>query len=145
MSRKCKAYSEFSRDNVQHQNPLSKEAFAAGGDAAMSYSPGDEEEDAPLIPIPTHIVHSRLEAICLPCAGKLNVSAYTLETPDEKVPCCECGINTIWRRSAGDRAIKYPVYITDNHGSYWSKTCPQCGQDTMEVIRPGKVQCGRCG
>lgn len=35
--------------------------------------------------------------------------------------------------------------ITDGHGNWWSKACPECKQDTMQVIRPGKVQCSECG
>lgn len=31
--------------------------------------------------------------------------------------------------------------IGDGFGNVWSKTCPECGQDTLEVVRPGKVQC----
>ena len=34
--------------------------------------------------------------------------------------------------------------ITDDYQT-WSKTCPMCGQDTMQVVRPGKVQCSNCG
>ena len=35
--------------------------------------------------------------------------------------------------------------ITDGHGGRWSRTCPECGRDTMHIVRPGKVQCGECG
>jgi hypothetical protein len=35
--------------------------------------------------------------------------------------------------------------IEDGFGSGWSKRCPECGELSMEVVRPGKVQCGRCG
>jgi len=34
--------------------------------------------------------------------------------------------------------------ITDDYQT-WSKTCPMCDQDTMQVVRPGKVQCSNCG
>jgi len=34
--------------------------------------------------------------------------------------------------------------ITDGHGSTWSIVCPDCGERSMEVVRPGKVQCGEC-
>jgi hypothetical protein len=36
-------------------------------------------------------------------------------------------------------------HIEDGYGNAWSKTCPKCKQDTMQIIRPGKVQCGECG
>lgn len=35
--------------------------------------------------------------------------------------------------------------ISDGFGSTWSKTCAMCGKKTMEIVRPGKVQCGECG
>jgi hypothetical protein len=90
MSRKCKAYSEFSRDNPQHQNPLSKEAFAAGWEAAKD--------------------------------------AYTKDHNNQEQ----------------ESEVKF-IGITDGFGSYWSKTCPQCGKDSMEVVRPGSCQCKECG
>ncbi len=34
--------------------------------------------------------------------------------------------------------------ITDDAGNTWLKTCPNCGNDTMHVVRPGKVQCSNC-
>jgi len=30
-------------------------------------------------------------------------------------------------------------YVTDTFGSYWAKCDPECD---LEVVRPGKVQCG---
>ena len=35
--------------------------------------------------------------------------------------------------------------ISDGFGSEWSITCPMCKQDTMHIVRPGKVQCRNCG
>ncbi len=35
--------------------------------------------------------------------------------------------------------------ITDGFGSVWSITCAQCHKPTMQVVRPGKAQCGSCG
>lgn len=35
--------------------------------------------------------------------------------------------------------------IEDGHGSTWSAWCPECGRRTMHVVRPGKVQCSKCG
>jgi len=34
--------------------------------------------------------------------------------------------------------------IEDGFGSVWSATCPNCGGKTMQVVRPGKVQCSQC-
>lgn len=34
--------------------------------------------------------------------------------------------------------------IEDGFGSEWSAWCPKCGEKSMEVVRPGKVQCGNC-
>ena len=35
--------------------------------------------------------------------------------------------------------------ISDSFGSTWSAYCPECGKKTMQVVRPGKVQCANCG
>lgn len=35
--------------------------------------------------------------------------------------------------------------IEDGHGSAWSARCSDCGDLSMEVVRPGKVQCNNCG
>ena len=41
--------------------------------------------------------------------------------------------------------LKEATTISDGFGSTWSKTCPMCGKETMEIVRPGKVQCANCG
>ncbi len=35
--------------------------------------------------------------------------------------------------------------IEDGFGSSWSAYCAMCGKKTMQVVRPGKVQCADCG
>ena len=35
--------------------------------------------------------------------------------------------------------------IEDGFGNAWSAYCPDCGQKTVSVVRPGKVQCSNCG
>jgi hypothetical protein len=35
--------------------------------------------------------------------------------------------------------------IEDGFGNAWSKRCPECGRNSMQVVRPGKAQCGYCG
>ena len=35
--------------------------------------------------------------------------------------------------------------LEDGFGGYWSKWCGVCNQPTIEIVRPGKVQCGNCG
>jgi hypothetical protein len=36
-------------------------------------------------------------------------------------------------------------WITDGFGNYCDAICDQCGQSTMQVLRPGKFQCSECG
>ncbi len=31
--------------------------------------------------------------------------------------------------------------ITDGFGNYWDSICPRCGEDSITIVRPGKVQC----
>lgn len=38
-----------------------------------------------------------------------------------------------------------PETISDDLGNTWSVVCPDCGKPTMQVVRPGKVQCTNCG
>jgi len=35
--------------------------------------------------------------------------------------------------------------IEDGFGSEWSAWCPMCKKKTMEIVRPGMVQCSECG
>ena len=44
-----------------------------------------------------------------------------------------------------DGSLKEAATISDGFGATWSKKCPMCGKDTMEIVRPGWVQCGNCG
>jgi hypothetical protein len=34
--------------------------------------------------------------------------------------------------------------IEDGFGSVWPSKCEACGYKTMQVVRPGKCQCGLC-
>lgn len=45
----------------------------------------------------------------------------------------------------GCKEPKDESVIEDGFGSSWSAWCPECGKKTMSVVRPGKVQCSRCG
>jgi len=35
--------------------------------------------------------------------------------------------------------------IDDGFGSVWSAWCPECGEKSMSVVRPGEAQCANCG
>ena len=43
------------------------------------------------------------------------------------------------------KKINKPDIIEDGFGSAWSIKCPECGRKSMQVVRPGKVQCKHCG
>jgi hypothetical protein len=45
----------------------------------------------------------------------------------------------------GKEDLRASEIIEDGFGSAWSKRCPTCGENTMQVVRPGKVQCSNCG
>ena len=36
-------------------------------------------------------------------------------------------------------------FISDGFDSVWSIWCPMCYNKSMQVVRPGKVQCEECG
>ncbi len=35
--------------------------------------------------------------------------------------------------------------IEDGFGGSWSAICAECEQRSMQIVRPGKVQCASCG
>lgn len=35
--------------------------------------------------------------------------------------------------------------VSDGFGNTWSAFCPTCKNKTMQIVRPGKVQCSMCG
>ncbi len=41
--------------------------------------------------------------------------------------------------------VDTPATIEDGFGSRWSAWCAMCGRKSMQVVRPGKVQCEFCG
>jgi len=49
-----------------------------------------------------------------------------------------------WAKAHGILAMSTET-IKDGFGSEWNITCPMCGRDSMQIVRPGKVQCGHCG
>jgi len=50
-----------------------------------------------------------------------------------------------WTKKAYEFLLRKEETISDGFGSTWLKRCPECGKDSMVVIRPGKVQCNNCG
>lgn len=59
-------------------------------------------------------------------------------------PCLACEIDRLKSQLAAMKALD-PDTISDGFGLTCSVVCPQCGKRTMEVVRPGKVQCSNCG
>lgn len=45
--------------------------------------------------------------------------------------------------------IQYPGprinSIYNDHGNEWDAFCAECGERTMQIMRPGKAQCSNCG
>jgi len=39
-------------------------------------------------------------------------------------------------------AVRADPIIEDGHGSAWSQRCPVCHELSMQIMRPGSVQCG---
>lgn len=98
--------------------------------------------------------------------GYLPITRYWLQSPEEAADVADvtAELTAAWElglfRSLGgpsgawyrpmvqtperDRLASEDGMITDGYGSYWSVTCSECGEDAMEVVRPGKVQCGEC-
>ena len=47
-------------------------------------------------------------------------------------------------RNHFDTAVDNINYIEDGFGSRWPRKCPNCQENCMTVVRPGKVQCFNC-
>lgn len=62
----------------------------------------------------------------------------SLDTPNFKVTIKPVLRQTDVSHSSGDT-------IEDGFGGFWSKRCPMCSRNGMQVMRPGKVQCRYCG
>jgi hypothetical protein len=75
---------------------------------------------------------------CFPCFACAFVDA-----PTNAEPCRSCDHNA----SAVPEVVTFCATetIDDGFGGVWSKTCPECGRKSMQVVRPGKVQCAYCG
>ena len=55
------------------------------------------------------------------------------------------GLAACLRKAADAVDVVTADTISDDCGSTWSATCPECGRKSMQVVRPGKVQCAYCG
>jgi hypothetical protein len=75
--------------------------------------------------------------MCVDCGGNGGDS-------DQKCPRCQgSGEDTDDLRSIVD--VDHGKTIEDGFGSAWGGRCLECGRLSMQVVRPGKVQCGWCG
>lgn len=55
----------------------------------------------------------------------------------------DVALDSIGRHKVLD--VEFPhLTVTDEFGSSWIKRCPECGEDSMQVVRPGKAQCSNC-
>lgn len=53
---------------------------------------------------------------------------------------CQCAIH---EHCAKCDPLAFP--LDDGFGNTWSRQCAMCHEFTMEIVRPGKVQCTNCG
>ena len=44
-----------------------------------------------------------------------------------------------------ERKMRKAPIIEDGFGNAWANWCHECERYSLEVVRPGKVQCGICG
>lgn len=68
---------------------------------------------------------------------------YGTLTPDT-TRLLEAFVRTVEGRLEELQERRRPVASTleDGYGNAWSKQCPVCDQLSMEIVRPGSVQCG---
>lgn len=51
--------------------------------------------------------------------------------------------NQIMQDEAQRKLEESEEFISDGFGSHWPKECPCC-KESLEIVRPGKVQCPNC-
>ena len=59
-------------------------------------------------------------------------------------------VGEFWFEDSGELRVRLNSSLADDvledgYGSCWSAICPECGGRTMQIVRPGKVQCSKCG
>src|SRR3990167_2424723 len=65
--------------------------------------------------------------------------------------CCEdCPCDEFRRKAAEfleppDEGKGTKEILDDGFGNQWSAVCPTCKEPNMQIVRPGKVQCPKCG
>ncbi|KKK79506.1 hypothetical protein LCGC14_2832800 [marine sediment metagenome] len=72
---------------------------------------------------------------------------HKLWTRTEYPPGCKTEHKRWWNLVSNYLATRKDLedFIDDGFGSQWDKKCAECGQRTMNVVRPGKAQCDNCG
>ena len=96
---------------------------------------------------------------CFFCDKQFRVGdCYAFYRDSTEFICCDC-YHAWFGTSLGSEHVIKPEeaetkehlafadssYIEDGFGNSCSTICPDCHRHSMEVVRPGKVQCGFCG
>ena len=75
-------------------------------------------------------------AHCMVCNNSIGEDGFYNPCADSR----EAAI-AMWNKLNGTQS----EVIDDEFGNAWSSRCPECGNNTMQIIRPGKCQCSVCG
>lgn len=90
----------------------------------------------------TIIVTEYIEDHKLECEQKIDLDCPELNVRKDVI-CKNCDQQNSESCKTCDLINKN--VIEDGFGSIWSITCPKCGRNSMQVIRPGEAQCKYCG
>jgi len=87
------------------------------------------------------IAKEAAEKMMNPKLKDISVEAYDLQLKAFTTVVKEACLKSL----AIDDGLNEDEVIEDGFGSVWLKRCPECGEMSMEVVRPGKAQCSHCG
>jgi len=83
------------------------------------------------------------ESILLKCIGCVPI--LSRQNSDKAISIIEEIISGDLRYDFNRKICNDDGKIEDGFGGVWSVVCYDCKQNTMQVVRHGKVQCSECG
>lgn len=76
--------------------------------------------------------------------GNLEIAYYDQKNDELTVETGDCKGGDDCEIEFVENPQNQPRIVYDGHGNEWSKTCPICLKETMQVVRPGTAICQNC-
>ncbi len=75
--------------------------------------------------------------------GKYGIETCRAQTEQLRKSELQAELEALLKQAAPEEAAVAGT-ISDGFGSTWSIVCPTCSKPSMQVVRPGKIQCANC-